>query len=328
MGPGDLRDVVAFLPREDHPNLIVGFDLADDAGVFRLNDEMALVQTLDFFTPIVDDPYTFGQVAAVNALSDVYAMGGRPLTAMNIVCFPKDSMKKDVLVQIVKGGFDKVHESGAALVGGHTVDDVELKYGLSVTGLVDPDKLVTNAGAKPGQTLVLTKPLGTGIIATAIKGKLSSPEAEAEMVQAMLTLNQAGGEAAARFGVTGGTDVTGFGLLGHAWEIARASRVRLRLESARIPAIAGALDYAAMGLVPAGTWDNQNFCDKILTVAPGIRPEVISLLADAQTSGGLLLAVPPDRAEDLVAELRAKDAPRTAVIGQVTEGPPGTIEVI
>lgn len=308
--------------------MIVGFDLADDAGVFRLNDELALVQTLDFFTPIVDDPYTFGQVAAVNALSDVYAMGGRPLTAMNIVCFPKESMKKDILVQILKGGFDKVHESGAALVGGHTVDDVELKYGLSVTGLVDPDKLVTNAGARPGQTLVLTKPLGTGIIATAIKGRLCSPEAEAEMVQAMLTLNRAGGEAAARFGVTGGTDVTGFGLLGHSWEMARASRVRLRLESARVPAIAGALDYAAMGLVPAGTWDNQNFCDKILTIAPGVGPEVISLLADAQTSGGLLLAVPPDRAEDLVAELRAKDAPRAAVIGQVTEGPPETIEVI
>jgi len=307
--------------------LIVGFDLADDAGVFRLQDDLALIQTVDFFTPIVDDPYTFGQIAAANALSDVYAMGGRPLTAMNIVCFPRDSMDKNILVQILKGGLDKVHEAGAVLVGGHTVDDPEPKYGLSVTGLVHPDQVVTNAGAKPGQVLILTKPLGTGIIATAIKGNLCSTEAEAEMIATMVTLNRTGGEAAAGFGVTGGTDITGFGLLGHGWEMARASQVGLVIESAQVPVITGALEYAAMGLVPAGTWANQNFCTKSLQVEPGVRPEVLSLLADAQTSGGLLLAVPPDRAEELLARLGARDAPRAAVIGRVAEGPPGTIMV-
>jgi len=318
---------MALLPKEEHPDLIVGFDLADDAGVFRLQNDLALIQTLDFFTPIVDDPYTFGQIAAANALSDVYAMGGRPLTAMNIVCFPRESMDKKVLVQILKGGLDKVHEAGAVLVGGHTVDDLEPKYGLAVTGLVHPDRVLTNAGARPGQVLILTKPLGTGIIATAIKGNLCSTEAEAEMIATMVTLNRTGGQAAAGFGVTGGTDITGFGLLGHAWEMARASQVGLVIESARVPAITGALEYASMGLVPAGSWANQNFCTKSLQVEPGIRPEVLSLLADAQTSGGLLLAVPPDRAEELLALLRSKDAPRAAVIGRVAEGPPGAIMV-
>ena len=254
-------------------------------------------------------------------------MGGRPLTAMNILCFPKGVMEQDVALRILRGGFDKVHEAGAVLVGGHSVDDLELKYGLSVTGVVDPDRVVTNAGAKPGQLLVLTKPLGTGIIATAIKGDLASPESEAEMIALMTTLNKSGGEAAADFGVTGGTDITGFGLLGHGLEMARASHVCLRLIGADVPALPGALDYAAMGLVPAGSWDNQNHCSKSFRVGPEVDPITLSLLADAQTSGGLLLAVPPDRADDLVALLRSKDAPRTSIIGEVLAGPPGTIEI-
>ena len=267
-------------------------------------------------------------MAAANALSDVYAMGGRPLTAMNIVCFPTKSMDKGVLIELLRGGFDKVHEAGAALVGGHTVDDLELKYGLSVTGVAAPDRIVTNAGARPGQILVLTKPLGTGIIATAVKGRLASPESEAAMVETMITLNKAGGEAAGLFGVTGGTDVTGFGLLGHAWEIARASKVGLRIESARVPVLPEALDYAAMGLVPAGSWSNQNFCAKAMKVAPDLTPETVNLLADAQTSGGLLLAVPKDKAEDLVEYVRSREAPHATVIGLVVDGPPGTIEVV
>lgn len=301
--------------------------MADDAGVYRLDDRTALIQTVDFFTPIVDDPYLFGQVAAANALSDVYAMGGRPITAMNILCFPTGKLDSRYAVEILKGGFDKVHEAGAVLVGGHSVDDLELKYGLSVTGLVSPDKVVTNAGAKPGQALILTKPLGTGIIATAIKGALATPEAEQEMIRTMLTLNRAGGEAAADFGVTGGTDVTGFGLLGHGLEMAKASQVRLRFHSDQIPALTGALDFAAMGLVPAGSWTNQNFCAKSVQVSPEVKPETLSLLADAQTSGGLLLAVPKDRVDDLVSLLRSKDAPLTTVIGEVLPGPAGTIEV-
>ena len=307
---------------------MVGYDLADDAGVFRLSDDLALIQTLDFFTPIVNDPYTFGQIAAANALSDVYAMGGRPITAMNILCFPKDTLDRHIAGDILRGGFDMVHQAGAALVGGHSVDDPELKYGLSVTGTVHPNHIVTNAGARPGQVLVLTKPLGTGIIATALKGNLASDEALNDMIASMITLNRAGGEAAHRFGVTGGTDVTGFGLLGHGWELARASGVGLVIESGRTPALAGALDYAAMGLVPAGSWANQNFCSKVLKVSPEVKPEVLSLLADAQTSGGLLLAVDPEQAEGLLAEVRAKDAPQAAIVGWVTDGPPGTIEVI
>lgn len=315
------------LPREEHPNLIVGFDLADDAGVFRLTEDLCLVQTVDFFTPIVNDPYTFGQIAAANALSDIYAMGGRPLTAMNIVCFPTKTMDKEILVQVLKGGFDKVHEAGAALVGGHTVDDLELKYGLSVTGVAAPDRIITNAAARPGQVLVLSKPLGTGILATALKGRMLSGEDEAEMVKTMLALNRFGPEAAERFGVRAGTDVTGFGLLGHAWEMARASKAGLVIESGRVPVLGRALELAAMGLVPAGTHANQNFCSKALSAAVGVSPEMLSLLADAQTSGGLLLAVNPDQAQDLLAALR-EEAPRAAIIGRVTDGPPAMIQIV
>ena len=267
-------------------------------------------------------------MAAVNALSDVYAMGGRPITALNILCFPKKKLDPSFAVEILRGGLDKVHEAGAALAGGHSVDDLELKYGLSVTGVVHPDKIIANAGAKPGQVLVLTKPLGTGIVATAIKGGLASPESEAEMIQIMLTLNRSAGEAASDFGVTGGTDITGFGLLGHGMEMARAGRVGLRIESARVPALTGAIDYAAMGLVPAGSWENQNFCSKHLKVSPQVKPEILNLLADAQTSGGLLLAVDRDKAEDLVARIIVQDAPKATIIGEVLEGPAGVIEVV
>jgi len=315
------------LPREEHPDLIVGFDLADDAGVFRLNDEVALIQTLDFFTPIVNDPFTFGMIAAANALSDVYAMGGRPRTAMNIVCFPVKTMDKEVLVQILKGGLEKVHEAGAVLVGGHSVDDIELKYGLSVTGVVAPDKIVSNTGAEPGQPLILTKPLGTGIIATAVKGNIASADDEAEIVRSMAALNRFG-EEAARFGIKGGTDVTGFGLLGHAGELARASQVGVVIDSKKVPIFPQALEYAAMGLVPAGSWANQKFCHKSFNVASGVSAEMLNVLADAQTSGGLLLAVPQEKADELITYLQKQEAPQAAIIGQVTNGLAGSIEII
>lgn len=305
---------------------MVGFDLADDAGVFRLTDDLAIIQTVDFFTPIVDDPYTFGKIAAANALSDVYAMGGKPVTAMNILCFPK-KFGKDVALEILKGGFEKVHEAGAALAGGHSVDDIELKYGLSVTGIVHPNKIITNSGAKPGQALILTKPLGTGVIATGVKGDLASRESIEAMTQNMLILNKTGGESAASFGVTGGTDVTGFGLLGHGLELARASAVTLKIKAESVPFLPGAVDLASMGMVPAGTWENQNFCSKSFFAADYIKPEILSLLADAQTSGGLLLAVPVENVERYVAYLRSMDAPHTAVIGEVVEGP-GTIKIV
>lgn len=307
--------------------MIVGFDLADDAGVFRLNDEVALIQTLDFFTPIVNDPFTFGMIAAANALSDVYAMGGRPRTAMNIVCFPVKTMDKEILVQILKGGFEKVHEAGAVLVGGHSVDDIELKYGLSVTGVVAPDKIVSNTGAEPGQILILTKPLGTGIIATAVKGNIASADDEAEIVRSMAALNRFG-EEAARFGIKGGTDVTGFGLLGHAGELARGSQVGVVIDSKKVPVFAQALEYAAMGLVPAGSWANQKFCHKSFNVASGVSAEMLNVLADAQTSGGLLLAVPREKADELITYLQKQEVPQAAIIGQVTDGPAGSIEII
>ncbi len=224
MGPGDLQEILADLPLETDPNLLVGRETSDDAGVYKLRDDLALIQTLDFFTPIVNDPYLFGQIAAVNALSDVYAMGGKPLTAMNIVCFPKKTLDKSVLKEILKGGLEKIHEAGALLVGGHSVDDVELKYGLSVTGIIHPDKVMTNAGARPGDQLILTKPIGTGIIATALKGKAASPEAEEAMIRVMVESNRIGAEVMQEVGAHVCTDITGFGLLGHALEMAIASQ--------------------------------------------------------------------------------------------------------
>jgi selenide, water dikinase len=319
--------LVNLLPKETHPDVLVGYDLSDDAGVYRLSDDLALIQTVDFFTPIVDDPYTFGLVAAANALSDVYAMGGRPITAMNILCFPTSSMDRSYAAQILEGGFDKIHESGAALVGGHSVDDLELKYGLSVSGLVHPGRLITNAGARPGQVLILTKPLGTGIIATAIKGGLASPEAEQDMITNMITLNRFAGEWAADYGVTGGTDITGFGLLGHGLEMARAGGVGLIIESERVPIMTGVLDYSSMGLVPAGSWANQNFCSKHLDIHPGVAPEIISILADAQTSGGLLLAVPQDRVNEFLDRVQSMDTPAAAVIGRVVSEKAGVIMI-
>ncbi len=301
--------------------------MADDAGVFRLNDEIALIQTLDFFTPIVNDPFQFGMIAAANALSDVYAMGGRPLTAMNIVCFPVKTMAKEILVQVLKGGFKKVHEAGAALVGGHSVDDIELKFGLSVTGLVKPDEVILNTGARPGQVLILTKPLGTGVVATAVKGKQASEADEAEIIESMNMLNRFG-EEAARFGIKGGTDVSGFGLLGHGGEMARASRVGLVIESEKVPVFSRALEFAAMGLVPGGSWANQKFCAKNLKIGSSVSQERLTLLADAQTSGGLLLAVPPEKADQALARLHDKYTRRAVIVGRVTDGPPGMIEII
>jgi selenide, water dikinase len=306
----------------------VGRETSDDAGVYKIRDDLALIQTLDFFTPIVNDPYRFGQIAAVNALSDVYAMGGRPLTAMNIVGFPKKSMDKSILKEILRGGLEKIHEAGALLVGGHSIDDTELKYGLSVTGIVHPDRVMTNGGARPGDRLVLTKPLGTGIIATALKGKFASREAEEAMIAVMVALNRKGAEAMEETGARACTDITGFGLLGHALEMAVSSRCGMTIRAGRVPVIPFAREYAEMGLVPAGTYANRNFCQKSLAVDPGVPAPLLDILADAQTSGGLLIAVAEGRVEDLLGRLRSKEVAEAAAIGEITSGPPGTIRVI
>ena len=292
MGPGDLSRALAALPRRSDPRILVGRETFDDAGVFLVSDDLALVQTVDFFAPIVDDPYAFGQVAAANALSDVYAMGGEPLTALNIVAFPAGKLPLEVLTEILRGGQDKVHEAGAHVIGGHTVVDDELKFGLSVTGRVDPRRMLTNAGAAPGDRLVLTKPLGNGILATALKQNTLDAANAAAMLDAMRELNAGASRAATRVGVRCATDVTGFGLLGHASHIARASDVTLRIDAGAVPVLAGTLDAWRRGVKTGGAERNQSYLDAL--VDWGLTDDAIrAVLIDPQTSGGLLVAVPP-----------------------------------
>ena len=315
------------LPVQSHPDLLVGMETADDAGVFRLTPEIAIIQTLDFFTPVVNDPFTFGQIAAANALSDVYAMGGRPLPAMNIVCSPSQTVPKEVLQAILAGGLDKIHEAGALLLGGHSVDDIELKYGLSGTGGVHPERGLTNAGARPGDLLILTKPLGTGVIATAMKGRLASPEAEAEAVRVMTALNRLPAECLANRGIHAVTDITGFGFFGHALEMATASRVEFTVYAPKVPVLAAAKEYAAMGVVPAGSFANRHYCHKRLQLAAGLDPVLVDIFSDAQTNGGLLLAVAPEQAAFLLEQLHLAGIAVAVVIGEVTGAGAGKILV-
>lgn len=314
-------------PGIEDANLLVGLETSDDAGVYRLTDDIALIQTVDFFTPVVDDPYAFGQIAAANALSDVYAMGGKPLTAMNLIAFPTDRLGLDVLAEILKGGADKVREAGAIIVGGHSIKDAEPKYGLALTGTVHPDRVLTNAGAKPGDKLVLTKPLGVGIITTAIKGGVATPEAIVEVTGVMAALNKDAAEAMQEVGVNACTDITGFGLLGHASEMARGSGVGMEIYADRIPLLAPAWEYVRMGIVPGGTRGNLRYIKPFVDFTPEITEEEQLLLADAITSGGLLISVPAEKADRLVAALKERQTPAAAVVGSVTAGPAGRIQV-
>jgi selenide, water dikinase len=307
------------LPRIEHPDLIVGTGTSDDAGVFRLDAETALVQTVDFFTPIVDDPFDFGRIAAANALSDVYAMGGRPLTAMNIVCFPVKEMPLEILRDILKGGLEKIQEAGAVLVGGHSVEDRELKYGLSVTGVVRPDEVLTNDGARPGDALLLTKPIGTGVLATAVKGKVAGDGALETLVRVTSTLNRAAADVMKGFEVHACTDVTGFGLAGHALEMARGARVRIVLRAEDVPVIPEARELAAMGLLPAGSYATRHYCGHLVNAAEGVDTLLTDLLFDPQTSGGLLLAVRRDQAGACVDRMHEQGIAEAAVIGEVAE---------
>ena len=305
----------------------MGLEAADDAGVYRLTPELALIQTVDFFTPIVNDPYEFGAIAAANALSDIYAMGGRPLIALNIACFPLKSESPDTLKAVLRGGLDKVHEAGALLVGGHSVEDLEMKYGLAVTGLVHPERIYTKAGARPRDLLLLTKPLGTGIIATALKARLASREAEAAAIRVMAALNRAAAEALEGLEVHAVTDITGFGLLGHGLEMARASRVEFTIFAGRVPVLSWAREYAAMGLVPAGSHANRRFCEKHLTLDPGVDPVMADLLSDAQTSGGLFIAVAPHHGGELLSRLKERGVAEAAIVGEVSGAGAGRIRV-
>ncbi len=303
----------------------MGTATADDAGVYQLTDDTALIQTVDFFTPLVDDPYTFGQIAAANSLSDVYAMGGRPLTALNIVAFPSCSLPPEALLAILKGGYDKVAEAGAIIVGGHTIDDPEVKYGLSVTGVIHPARVWTNAAARAGDALVLTKPLGTGVLATAAKAELFATGVAAATVS-MATLNRAAAEAAAGFAVHACTDVTGFGFLGHLSEMTTAGGLRAEIDSRALPFFPEAPEAAAMGLVPAGAYANREYLTKI-SFAAAVPENLRDLCFDPQTSGGLLLCLPAAEAPALVAALHEAGVAAAAIVGRITGKGDGEIDV-
>jgi selenide,water dikinase len=302
LGPGDLSKVLKDIPLQTDPRLLVGRESFDDAGVFLVAPDLALVQTVDFFPPIVDDPYTFGQIAAANAMSDVYAMGGQPLTALSIVGFPTNDLPLSVLTDILRGGQDKVHEAGAHIVGGHSVVDTELKYGLSVTGKAHPDFLLTNKNAKAGDVLVLTKPIGTGALTTAAKKGIIQSDALKPAIDAMLTLNGNASRAALAVNSRCATDVTGFGLLGHALHIARASAVTIQFESSKIPTLPGALEAVRAGAVPDGAKRNREFASEFLRW-DGVSEEMKHLLVDPQTSGGLLVAISHDRVDKFLSRV-------------------------
>jgi selenide,water dikinase len=316
------------LPIPKNPKVLVGLDTSDDAGVYQLNDEIALVQTVDFFTPIVDDPFTFGQIAVANALSDVYAMGGTPLTGMNLVAFPIKTLSPSILKEILLGGLSKMKEAGVALVGGHSIEDPEIKYGLAVTGLIHPQKILTNAKAKVGDKLVLTKALGTGIIATALKGQMASEEAVQKIVESMVTLNKTASEQMKKFGAHTCTDITGFSFLGHALEMAIASQVGLVIQSEAVPIFPEAMEYAKIGLVPGGAYSNRQFFSCKVEVHSNVPELLLDILYDPQTSGGLLISLPPGEAEKLVNALKKEGHVYSSIVGEVVEEPPGKIQLL
>jgi len=314
-----LVPIVGGLPAQADPNVLVGHATADDAGVYKLRDDLALVTTVDFFTPIVDDPYDFGRIAATNALSDVWAMGGEPLTALNLVAFSLENLGPEILGEILRGGSDVAASAGVAIVGGHSIDDAEPKYGMAVTGTVHPDEVLTNAGGRPGDALVLTKPLGAGAVATATKREFASAEVQAAAIAVMTELNRDGARAARAAGAHALTDVTGFGLLGHLRELTAASGVAAEVDAAAVPAIEGALDLLADDRALAGgSKRNRAYAGEFATFADDVPEPLRRLVCDAMTSGGLLAAVPPERAGEIPG----------AVIGRLTGGPAGTIQVV
>lgn len=313
------------IPTNDR--VIVGMDSLDDAGVYKISDDLAIIQTVDFFTPIVDDPYWFGQIAAANALSDIYAMGGTPKTAMNLVGFPLKQMDISILRQILQGGLDKMKEAGVMLVGGHSVEDSELKYGLSVTGFVHPDRVLTKKNLNAGDRLVLTKPLGTGVINTAIKGGVASVKVIDKITRLMATLNRNAAEVMKQYSVHACTDITGFGLLGHLAEMVDGTGLGAVLDSKKIPILSEALDYAAMGMLPAGANKNKIFRESMVEFYSSVNPLIRDLLFDPQTSGGLLICIDRDDTDELVEELIQKGSDASAVIGEVVSAPQEKIVV-
>ena len=296
---------------------MVGPKTFADAGIYKISEDTALVQTLDFFTPVVNDPYDYGQIAAANALSDVYAMGGKPLTAMNILCYPLKSLDRDILVEILRGGADKVNEAGAVIIGGHTLQDSEIKYGLSVTGIIHPDRMVTNAGARAGDVLVLTKPLGTGLIISAIKANKVFGEHISLATKSMVSLNKTAAEVMLEVGVSACTDITGFGLIGHAYELAEASKVTLSFVAERIPIFDGCERYVKMGLIQGVSKLSKKYLKDAIRIDSEVREDLVDIMFDAQTSGGLLISLPKGKVELLCTKLREKGVMTAEIIGEV-----------
>ena len=325
-----MAQVLRSLPLPDDPHFLNREDRFADAAVYRLTEELALVQSVDFFTPVVDDPHLFGQIAAANSLSDIYALGGRPLTALNIVCFPcagGSPELQEALEFILRGGYDKVREAGAMVVGGHSVEDKEPKYGLAVTGLIDPRRMLTPAGARPGDRLYLTKPLGAGIITTALKGEAVSPEEVKEALESMARLNAAAAKAALSAGATACTDVTGFGLLGHLRELLLSSGAAARLGDGNIPLYPGTKELAAQGFIPAGAYRNlEYYRAHVEWAGSGQEEDSLLLMADPQTSGGLLIAVERGKGE-LMEKRLAEEGVKGWLVGTIVEGPAGLIRV-
>lgn len=321
LAPSDLAQVLSNLPPQSSENVIVGFDHADDAGVFRLSDDMALVQTLDFFTPVADDPEIYGQVAAINSLNDVYAMGGMPLVAMSIVCYPQKG-DWDVLGQILKGGQNAMNAASVVVIGGHSVDDKEMKFGYSVTGIIHPDKVVTNAGAKPGDVLLLTKPIGTGAINTAVKKGMASRETEAAAIKAMTTSAASASRIMQKIGANACTDVTGFGLMGHAFEMAKASGVTLNIDSKAVPLLPDVLELISQGMLTRGDKNNRVYVGETVRMNSSVSPQMQSALFDPQTAGGLLISIPEGKAAAFLNEIES-----SMVVGMVTEKGDFLIEV-
>ncbi len=316
------------LPLVQDPDLLTGFEHAEDAGVYKISDEVALVQTVDFFTPTVDDPFTFGQIAATNALNDIYAMGAKPLTAMNIVCFPIKTMDISVLGEVLRGGLNKMREANVLLVGGHSVEDNEIKYGLSVTGVVHPDKVLYNRGAKAGDKLILTKPIGTGIISTAIKVDEASPEQIKQVIDTMTSLNKKAAELTIDAGdIHACTDITGFGLLGHACEMIEDSDVGLRINSAAIPVLEGVRDLMETGFIPGGLYRNRDFRINQVIKEKTCPDWLFDLLFDPQTAGGLFFSLPANKAQKLVETMQAAGIMHAAVVGDVVKEHPCKILV-
>jgi selenide,water dikinase len=309
-------------------NVLVGLERADDAGVYRISEDLALIQTVDFFTPIVDDPYWFGQIAAANALSDVYAMGGTPKTAMNLVAFPVKEMDLSVLRQIIQGGLDKLAEADVVLIGGHSIEDKELKYGLSVTGTVHPARVLTKKSLRPGDRLVLTKPLGTGIVNTAVKAGMASVELTDKVTRLMAALNRDAAVIMSDFNVSACTDVTGFGLLGHMAEMVCGSGMSVRVFSRQVPLLTEALEFASMGLIPAGAYKNREFRESMIEFAKTVERSRQDILVDPQTSGGLLIAVEGYQGDELVGALKDAGIHDAAQIGEIHKSPEEKIWVV